>query len=177
VEVRKRFPWFCRLIRSSSNHWSTHGSKCKNRFGVESPTVTKTGEGACRNRKVPDANWGCGYSGMVRVICGAANSVCAEFKTEPDSLCRCDVSVRGRLDHRQRNQKQPAIGCNSAIGYSRRLAWSREYLDLGSNDAQERTGRTAARQESCQGGESMIGIEQLRFGLASYITGSVSSVL
>jgi len=128
-------PGFCRLfVVRSFNHRSTHGSTYKDRFGVGSSVGTKTGECACCNREIPDAHWSCGHSGLVRFICGASHCFCSELKTEPDSVCRCDVVLRSRLGHGQRGQEQPAIGGNSAIDYSERLAWRRKGLTIGPRD-------------------------------------------
>jgi hypothetical protein len=102
------------------HHRSTHGSPYKNGFGLGSPALTKTGESACRTCKVPDAYRSRGYSGLVRPACRAAYSVRSEFKSEPDPLCCCDVSVRGRLGHSHHDQKQSAIGRLGAIHWPER---------------------------------------------------------
>ena len=78
---------------------------------------------------------------MVRFICGASNCLCSELKTEPDSVCRCDVVVRSRLGHGRRGQEQPAIGGDSAVDHSRRLAWRHLDLAIGASIAASRLPR------------------------------------
>jgi len=81
---------------------------------------------------------------MVRFICGAANCFCSELKTEPDSICGCDVIVRSRLGNGHGGQEQPAIGGNSEIDLAERHTWRREDLTIGARIAASRLPREVA---------------------------------